>query len=135
VSRSGIAEFTYDALTGEAVKLPFATFETVPVDVNGDAIHELIRRTPDGRSELIDRRGEVLGDFGRNVRGVLACKLLARPGEQILSYNPEGQVYVWYDANAQDTPAAQARYNHPLYRANRRLGATGSNRCVLGGIY
>ena len=133
--RSGVTEFTYHAVTGKPVELPFAVYETVPVDINGDAIHELVRPTADDRSEIIDRDGKVLADLGRDVGVVLTCKLLARSGEQIVTWHPEGRIDVWYDENAQDSAAAESRYVQSLYRANRRLGATGANRCVLGGIY
>ena len=96
-------------MTGKPVQLPFAVYETVPVDINGDAIHELVRPTADGRSEIIDRNGKVLADLGRDVGVVLTCKLLRALGEQIVTWHPEGRIAVWYDGNAQDNAAAESR--------------------------
>ena len=68
--------------------------------------------------------------------GIVAMlsKLMDHPGEQILAYYPDGALRVWADRHAIDSPAAQARYRHPFYRANRRLFGVGHNLTVLGGI-
>jgi hypothetical protein len=125
-------EFTFDALTGQAHPLPFSVYQTIPVDVDGDGYHELVRGVPGGNGEVIDRRGQVLGSVGGAV--ALASKFLDRPGEQILSYHPDGTVRVWGDANAGDSPEALARYAHPFYDANQRLSSSGWNTWVLGGL-
>ena len=64
----------------------------------------------------------------------IASKLLYHPGEQILAFTPEGAVLIWGDRDAEDTPAALARYAHPFYRASQSLTATGYNRENLGGL-
>jgi len=130
--RQGVEEFTYDAFTGKAHELPFSVFCTVPVDLNGDGIHELARGLAEGDGSVIDRTGKTIG----SVRGhiAMASKFMGRPGEQILCYYPDGTIRVWANRNAQDRPAARQRYNHPFYRANQRLTATGYNIVNLGGI-
>jgi hypothetical protein len=118
--RAGMTQFAFDALTGEPVTLPFDAFLTQPVDINGDGYHELIRgyQGPgEGTSELIDRDGRTLGQIEGKV--VLAKKLCDLPGEQLLSYRPDGVVQVWCDRNAVDSPAAKARYANPFYRPSQ----------------
>jgi hypothetical protein len=111
-----IEQFTYDVLTGERIPLPFSTYRTMPVDLNGDGCHELVRGQPSGDGEVLDRRGKSVGTTGGPV--ALARKIMDHPGEQMLSYHPDGTVRVWVDRNAEDTPLARRRYQHPFYRAN-----------------
>jgi hypothetical protein len=61
-------------------------------------------------------------------------KLLDLPGEQVLTYNPDGIVRLWADRDAADTPAALVRYAQSFYRSALRHMATGSNDILLGGI-
>lgn len=125
-------EFTFDALTGEPRPLPFSVYRTVSVDLDGDGGHELVREIPGGDGEVLDRHGRRVGSVGGPI--ALASKLLEYPGEQVLSYHPDGMVRIWGDRNASDTPEALARYAHPFYRANADLGSTGSNLGVLAGL-
>jgi len=118
--RSGTSEFAWDALSGEGVELPFSTYLTRPVDINGDGYHELIRGYEGHalkETEILDRRGEVLGKIPGKV--VLARKFCDLPGEQLLSYRPDGTVEIWADANAVDTDPALERYSNPFYRASQ----------------
>jgi hypothetical protein len=55
-------------------------------------------------------------------------------GEQLLAYYGDGTLRVWADGNAEDSPGAISRYQHPFYRTNQRLGASGSNLGVLSGL-
>lgn len=125
-------EFTYDALTGEPVELPFSIYRTLPVDLDGDGLHELVRGVPSGDGEVLDRRGNIIANVGAPV--ALASHFLDRPGEQLLTYHPEGILRVWADRNAVDSPAALQRYAYPFYRAAERLGGVGYHWAVLGGI-
>lgn len=135
---TGMTEFVFDALSGAPIKqgapdqLDWSTYGTIPVDLNGDGRHELVRGRASRNGEVLDREGDVLGSLGAAV--AMACKCLDRPGEQVLAYYPDGWVRVWGDRCAEDGEAAQARYAHPFYRANRRLTGTGYNLTVLGGI-
>lgn len=128
----GRDEFVFDALTGEPLPLPFSVYQTLPVDINGDDVHELVRGIPGGNGDVLDRHGTVLGSVGGPV--ALASRFLNRPGEHLLSYTPDGIVRLWADRNAEDSDAARARYAHPFYQANQRLTITGSNLNALGGI-
>ena len=130
--RKSVEEFTYDALTGRKCELPFSVFCTLPVDLNGDGIHELVRGVAEGDGSVLDRTGKTIGNVAGRV--ALASKFMDCPGEQLLCYSPDGTLRVWADRNASDTEAAQARYAHPFYRANQRLTATGYNQVNLGGI-
>jgi hypothetical protein len=125
-------EFVFDCLTGADYALPFSTYTTRPVDVNGDGRHEFVRGSYKGDGEVIDGEGRPLGAVGGRV--ALASKFLDLPGEQLLQFDPDGTVRVWADRNAEDSPAALARYAHPFYRDNQRLSASGSNGVVLGGL-
>ena len=130
--RTGIEEFTYRPFTGERIDLGFSVYTTIPVDLNGDGIHELVKGYFEGDGTVLDRSGRVLG----NTAGLsaMASKFIDHPGEQILSYANDGTVRIWVDRNAHDTDAAQRRYEHPFYRINQRLTACGYNLFNLGGI-
>jgi hypothetical protein len=127
-----LEEFAWRALSGERVCLAFSPYKTIPVDLNGDGLHELVRGAPGGDGEVLDRHGKAVGHLGGAL--ATACKLMDRPGEQVLSYDDGGTVRIWADRNALDSDAARARYAHPFYQANRRLSATGYNLAVLGGL-
>jgi hypothetical protein len=129
---NAVDEFAFDALTGEPVRLPFSTYGTIPVDLSGDGLHELVRGRASRDGNVLDRHGRPVGTLGAAV--AMACKFLDRPGEQLLAYYPDGTVRAWGDRNAQDSPQALARYAHPFYRANRRLFGVGYNLTVLGGL-
>jgi hypothetical protein len=107
--RKGVEEFTYDAFTGRPRKLSFSIFCTLPVDLNGDGIHELYRGLAEGDGVL--DAGQTLGN--RRPRPGLKAR---PPGEQVLAI-PDGTIRIWSDRNAQDSEPAQARYAHPFYRA------------------
>jgi hypothetical protein len=130
--REGVEEFAYDAMTGEPVELPFASYGTLPVDLNGDGLHEIVRGRASSDGAVFDRTGREVETTGGPV--ALVSKFADLPGEQMLSYHEDGTLRVWADANAEDSDLALARYAHPFYAANRRLGATGYNLPVLGGL-
>ena len=130
--RHGMEEFSYKALTGEKYPLPFSTYKTLPVDLNGDGIHELVKKSDGEMSLIIDRRGKVLGKFKGSV--VMASKFLDHPGEQLLCYSPDGTLRILADANAKDNADAIRRYNNPFYKASQALTASGSNKILLGGL-
>jgi hypothetical protein len=119
-------------MTGRPRKLPFSVYGTLPVDLNGDGLHEIVRGQASSDGEVLDRHGNMIGTTGGPV--ALVCKFTDLPGEQMLSYHEDGTVRVWADVSAEDSDAALARYAHPFYAANRRLSATGYNLQVLGGI-
>ena len=124
--------FTWAALTGQRCELPFDPYGTLPVDLNGNGYHELVRGIPGQDGTVLDRHGHVLGSVG--APAAMVAKLLDRPGEQILTYHADGTIQVWGDRNAMDDAATCARCTGPLYRANQRLGAVGYNVQVLGGL-
>jgi hypothetical protein len=130
--RTGVVEYTFDALTGKPVDLGFKAYTTIPVDLNGDGIHELVRGYFEGDGTVIDRRGQVLGKTGGLT--ALNSKFTSKPGEQMLSYHPDGKVRIWFDRNASDMPAAKVRYESRFYRTNQKLSGVGYNLFNLGGI-
>ena len=132
LQHTGTEEFVYDALTGEERSLPFSTYRTVPVDLNGDGYHELIRRGGGNIGEVLDRHGNVLAELPGPIS--MASKFMDRAGEQVLTWTRDGVVQAWADADAEDTPEALARYALPFYQTNQRLSATGTNLSVLGGL-
>ena len=130
--RTGVVEYTYDAFSGRPAKLGFNVYTTIPVDLNGDGVHELVKGYFEGDGTVMDRSGKVLG----NIDGLAAmcCQFTGKPGEQILSYRRDGKVRIWYDPTASDTPAAKARYSSRFYQNNRKLTGVGYNLFLLGGI-
>ena len=130
--RQETEEFMYKAFTGEKYSLPYSVFCTLPVDLNGDGVHELVRGLAEGNGEVIDRKGRVIGNIDGSA--AIASKFMDHPGEQILSYGRDGIIRVWADRNAKDSIQALERYKHPFYKANQRLTATGYNVVNLGGL-
>ncbi len=125
-------EFVFDARTGHPRELPYSIYGTIPVDLDGDGLHELVHGLSGQDGTVRMRGGEVVGKIAGTV--AIASKLTAHAGEQILDYAPDGTVRIWADLDARDSEAALARYAHPFYQASQRLGITGSNLSVLGGI-
>ena len=131
--RTGIEPFTYNAFTGEPYALPFNAYTTIPVDLNGDGIHELVKGYFEGDGTVLDRSGKVLGNVGGLC--AMASKFMSLPGEQILSYQHQsGKIAIWADRNAKDTKEGLKRYKHPYYKVNQKLTACGYNLFNLGGI-
>lgn len=125
-------EFFFDAMTGEPRRLPFAAMATRPVDFDGDGVHELVRSMPHQDGAVLNARGQVLGSVGGPV--ALIGKLMDAPGEQVLTYHPDGRIRLWRDRAARDGERARERYAHPFYRANQALTATGSNPSNVSGL-
>lgn len=103
-----------------------------PFDLDGDGLHELVRGIAEGNGEVLDRTGRVIGNIGGSV--AMVSKVMDRPGEQILCYYPDGTSRIWADKNAKDSETAKWRCEHPFYKANQRLTATGYNIVNLGGL-
>lgn len=130
--RTKVTEYTYDALSGKRIKLGFDVYTTIPVDLNGDGIHELVKGYFEGDGTVIDNKGKIIGNVGGLV--AMASKFTSREGEQILSYSKDGKVRIWADVNAKDSGTAKQRYKHPFYEVNRRQTGNGYNLFTLGGI-
>lgn len=130
--RTGAVEYAFEASSGKAVDLGFKVYTTIPVDLDGDGIHELVRGYFEGDGAVLDRQGRVLGKVGGLT--ALNSKFTSKSGEQMLSYHADGKVRIWYDRNASDTPVAKARYESHFYRMNQKLTGVGYNLFNLGGI-
>jgi hypothetical protein len=126
-------EFVFKTLSGTQSQLPFSVYGTLPVDLNGDGYHELIRGIPGQNGDVLDQRGQVVGSIGRGTVAMLS-KFIPHPGEQILAHYPDGKIRIWADRNAHDSPVAMKRYANPFYAANQRLTAVGINMANLGGL-
>ncbi len=123
----GRKEYVFDALTGEELTLPFSTYGTRPVDINGDGIHEFV-----GDGKLFDRTGKILGEMDGTV--AMASHFTDHPGEQILCFQPDGTIRIWADENARDSEFAKFRYEHPFYVINNKLSSSGWNATLLAGL-
>ncbi len=130
--RTGIVEYTYLAFSGEKTDLGFSAYTTIPVDLNGDGIHELVKGYFEGDGTVIDNAGNVIGNVGGLT--AMASKFTSLPGEQILSYSKNGKITIWADKNAKDSDAAKRRYNHPYYKINQYQTGNGYNLFILGGL-
>jgi hypothetical protein len=130
--RDGVEQFIYDAITGKRRDAAFDAYLTIPVDLDGDGRHELVRGGPGGDGAVLDGLGATLGNVGGTV--AMMSKFLDIPGEQLLVYYPDGTVRVWADRNARDSEAALRRYAHPYYKINQRQTGNGYNYVNLGGL-
>ena len=124
--------FSWDLTSGEPLTLPFPAYGTLPVDLDGDGKHEFLYGIPGQDGRLVNADGEALGT-------IPGCAALLQhigpwPGEQVLSFTPEGDVTLWRDLDAVDHENAHVRYDHPAYKNLTRFGATGWNLAILGGI-
>jgi hypothetical protein len=130
--RTGIIENTYKAFSGEKISLGFNVYTTIPVDLNGDGIHELVKGYFEGDGTVLDREGNVIGNIGG--LSAMNSKFTSLPGEQILSYSKNGVIRIWADKNAKDNEKANARYENPFYKVNQKQTGNGYNLFTLGGI-
>jgi hypothetical protein len=130
--RTGVVENTFEAFSGKEIKLGFDVYTSIPVDLNGDGIHELVKGYFEGDGTVLDREGNMIG----NIDGLsaMASKFTSLPGEQILSYSKDGTVRIWADKNAKDNEQAQTRYKNPFYKVNQKQTGNGYNLFTLGGI-
>ena len=134
-SRTGVEQFTYDAFTGKIQTVPFTLYKSFPVDLNGDGVHELVREASDNaEGAILDFQGNSLMKLRMHEQVAMVSRFLPYPGEQILTYSSDGNVTFWRDKNANDSKEALARYQHPFYRKNQKLTATGYNLLNLGGL-
>jgi hypothetical protein len=119
---TGRNAFAWRALTGEPVELAFDPYGTLPVDLNGDGLHELVRGIPgqDGAVMMPDgtEQGRIPGQT------VLAGRLAEAPGEQVLACEDDGTLTLWCDADAADALGSTARYSHSFYDACMRRDFT-----------
>ncbi|MDF2963665.1 MAG: hypothetical protein K0S39_5400 [Paenibacillus sp.] len=125
-------EFVFDTASGEPYTLPFSVYQTIPVDLNGDGYHELVRGVPGGDGEVFDRSGRSYGHVGGTV--AMASRFMDMPGEQLLCFYPDGMIRVWADANAEDSARALERYSDPFYANSQRLTGVGYNLCLMCGL-
>lgn len=130
--RIDVVENTYMAFTGKKIDLAFKAYTSIPVDLNGDGIHELVKGYFEGDGSVLDNQGKIIGNIGGHA--AMASKFTDLPGEQILSYSKEGKVKIWADKNAKDTENAKKRYNHQFYKTNQKQTGNGYNLFTLGGI-
>lgn len=130
--RTGVVEYVFEPFSGKPYELGFKVYTTIPVDVNGDGIHELVKGYFEGDGTVLDREGRILGKT--DGLSAIHSQFAGKAGEQILSYHANGKARIWYDRKAIDTPAAQARYRSHFYRINQKLSGVGYNLFNLGGI-
>lgn len=130
--RVDVVENTFSAFTGEKIDLGFSVYTTIPVDLNGDGIHELVKGYFEGDGTLLDNSGKVIGNVGG--ASAIASKFTGDPGEQILSYSKDGIIRIWVDKNAKDNAIAKERYANPFYKLNQKQTGNGYNLFNLGGI-
>lgn len=133
-SHEGIEEFGFQALTGRPFRLPFATYRTLPVDLDGDGRHELVTGLYRGNGVVYDWRGNIIGNTGCGHKLSMASKLLDAPGEQICITSPDGILRILGARGAEDSAEARTRYANPFYKSNQKLSASGYHINILGGV-
>ena len=62
--RVDVEEYTFQAFSGEKIDLGYSVYTTIPVDLNGDGIHELVKGYFEGDGTILNNRGEVIGNLG-----------------------------------------------------------------------
>jgi hypothetical protein len=132
-------DFGWEAFTGDPIEWDYRVDNTVPVDIDGDGCHEIVYKdggpgpeVPGGK--IIDYRGEEIGSADTHLERTQPSKLLDHPGEHIPSHTPDGIVRIWGDRNAEDSPEAKARFEHPYYDKAQRLSAVGYNWELVAGL-
>lgn len=133
--RADVMEFAFEGYTGNPVELPFKAYNTIPVDLDGDGIHEFasaLGEQSDKNIYMVD--GTIIANLGQRALISMASKFLDLPGEQIMTYYPDGTVKVWAMRNVEDGEKAFGRYQNPYYKACQRLTAVGYNLVNLGGL-
>ena len=120
--------FTYDAITGEKVKLDFDITSLRPIDINGDGIHEFVE--PYGKKDVLtalyDANGNIVKYLGGKI--VQIGKWNDFKGEQVMTYyEDEGVVRIWGDLEAEDSEVFLARYQTNLKSFMRKMTGNGYN--------
>ncbi len=129
---TGITEFVYEAISGEPIHLSFSLFDTAPVDMDGDGLAEILRGVAGGDTVLLDRQGRKLFHMGGKV--AMNSKIIDAPGEQVMCYYPNGDIKLFWDADAVDSSEAKRRYASPVYQRNQYARNIENNICMLGAI-
>ncbi|HEU5316416.1 MAG TPA: hypothetical protein VFX49_09920 [Chloroflexota bacterium] len=68
---TGTEQFAWEARTGSPITLPFDAYKTIPVDVDGDGVSELVRGAPGGDGAVWRATGEPIGSVGGAARAGL----------------------------------------------------------------
>ena len=129
--RSGNVEYLFD-MGGQPLDVKFPLYQSLPVDFNGDGLHELTYIGGERGGLVVDRTGRPMHRLAGSP--AYGGKLLDVPGEQIVTCDGGGKVRIYACPDAKDSPAAVARYQHPYYDACLRVWAVGYNRTNLGGL-
>lgn len=133
--RSNYESFVYETFSGKKIDPPYPVFSTIPVDLNGDGIHELVCAvTHQGDQNIYNNKGDILGNIGEGGIVSMASNFMDLPGEQVMVYYPEGTIKIFADKNAKASKRALKRYASPFYQKNLKLTATGYNIINLGGL-
>jgi hypothetical protein len=129
--RGNVTEYLFD-LDGKQLPVEFPLYNSLPVDFDGDGLHELMYMGGERANLVVDRKGTALYDL--EGAALFGCKVLDAPGEQIVTWDADGMVRIYACPDAKDSSAAMQRYSHPYYDNACRSAACGYNRTNLGGI-
>ena len=129
--RGDVTEHLFD-MGGNELPVSFPLYMSLPVDFNGDGLHELTYTGGQRRGLVVDRTGRELWQLAGSP--AYGGKIIDAPGEQIVTWDVDGTIRIYACPSAEDTPAARARYDHPYYAASQRLWAMAYNRTNLGGL-
>jgi len=128
-----LGEHFYD-IDGHPLEVPFPLQSTLPVDFDGDGLHELVYAGGERKGVVIDREGREMARLLGNPGIGPKSKFLDYPGEQIMTWDENGTIRIYGWPQAEDTAAARRRYEHPYYVACDRLWAVGYNWRNVGGL-
>ncbi len=129
--RGNVTEYLFD-LAGRQLPVEFPLYNSLPVDFDGDGLHELMYMAGERANLVVDRTGRELYEL--EGAAMFGGKLLEAPGEQIVTWDGDGTIRIYACPDAADSPEALRRYSQPYYDNACRSAAVGYNRTNLGGI-
>jgi len=121
-------DFYFDAVTGEELEapVPFTGHEFMPIDLNGDGLHEFYGTEGELKGFVVDAKGNVQGFIGG--AQIRSGKVINHPGETIMVYyEHEGKVRIWGDADAVECEYTKKRFSHPYHFRMQHFMGTGYN--------
>jgi len=126
--------YCYDT-SGHPQHPAFPLNRSLPVDFDGDGLHEVVYTSKENRGRVLRRDGQEICTLA----GKPCCcgHILDMPGEQIVTwpkYDRGTVARIYSLPSATDTPAARRRFEHPFYKSSLQMWAVGYNWRNASGV-